>query len=71
MGKVICINTKKEIKQRQFSKEEGESVLRELFLIDQKHHIMVDILIEMVENMSGASAIDTIDAIYEEREGRG
>ncbi|NJO48165.1 MAG: hypothetical protein HC840_00455 [Leptolyngbyaceae cyanobacterium RM2_2_4] len=77
MGKVICMFTRKDVTNEPLpvSKEAGEQLIMDLFEVELKrasnpfsaNSELIDGLIRMVENNTGASRYDVMDRFYTER----
>lgn len=74
MGKVICFYTRDEIKGMPATKEEGELLIQQLLEFELSRSdnpfvgsvSLIENMISMVENNTGASRYDVMDRIYGE-----
>lgn len=72
MGKVICFYTRDEIKKMPATKEEGEALIQHLLEFELSRSDnpfvgsvnLIDNMIAMVENNTGASRYEVMDRIY-------
>lgn len=71
MGKVIDMFTRSELTDRYYTKEQGEALIKHLLEYDSQfedalysEYFLVDSLIRMIENNSGASRGEVLDMMY-------